>query len=411
MTVRERVNQMDNKFVEQVVAYAIDEVSLQYSYDFRVPPASIVGNGISTKIGDHVAKLKAKKVFIVTDKQIVKLGLMQPMLRSLERNAIAYAVFDEVEPDPTDVVVQAGVANLSKCNCDSVIAFGGGSAIDAGKAIAVFATNPFDLSRPITEETFKNPRCPLVAVPTTAGTGSEVTDISVITNIQTHIKHPLQHSYFIPDIAVIDPKLTLGIPPKITAATGIDVLTHAIESYLARGACTLAQALSYSAMQQVGKYLRVAVGDGSNLEARHHMAVASYMAGMAFSNAGLGLCHAMAHQIGAKYKLPHGTANAIVLPEVMHFNMLVRMERLRDVAHAFEQRIENLDPKDAAYKGIEGVKELIEDVGLPTRLRDIGAQKSDFEEMAKQALQDPTLTTNPRTVRVEDIIEVFERSY
>ena len=339
---------MDNKFVEQVVAYAIDEVSLQYSYDFRVPPASIVGNGLSVKIGDHVAKLKAKKVFIVTDKQIVKLGLMQPMLRSLERNAIAYAVFDEVEPDPTDVVVQAGIANLSKCNCDSVIAFGGGSAIDAGKAIAVFATNPFDLSRPITEETFKNPRCPLVAVPTTAGTGSEVTDISVITNIQTHIKHPLQHSYFIPDIAVIDPKLTLGIPPKITAATGIDVLTHAVESYLARGACTLAQALSYSAMQQVGKYLRVAVGDGSNLEARHHMAVASYMAGMSFSNAGLGLCHAMAHQIGAQYKLPHGTANALVLPEVMHFNMLVRMERLRDVAHAFEQRIENLDPKDAA---------------------------------------------------------------
>jgi len=402
---------MKDQLVEQIVAYAIDEVSIQNFYDFRVPPTSIVGDGISAKIGENITKLNCKNVFIVTDKQIVKLGLMKPMLRSLNRNNIGYTIFDKVEPDPTSQIVENGISQLKQCGCDGVITFGGGSSIDTGKAIAVFSTNPFNINQPLTNETIKNPRVPLIAVPTTAGTGSEVTDVIVITNTQNHLKVPMQHASLIPDMAVIDPKLTLGIPPRITAATGIDVLTHAIEAYMARGSCTLAQALSYSAMRSVGQYLRIAVGNGSNLDARHRMAVASYMAGMAFSNAGLGLCHAIAHQIGAKYKLPHGMSTAVVLPEVMHFNMLVRTEHLCDIALALNQKTENLDPKDAAYKGIEAVRELIEDIGLPTRLRDIGAQKEDFEEMAKRALKDPTITTNPRTVALEDILQIFERAY
>ncbi|MBS3949719.1 MAG: iron-containing alcohol dehydrogenase, partial [Peptococcaceae bacterium] len=225
-----------------------------------------------------------------------------------------------------------------------------------------------------------------------------------------HVKNPHQHAFFIPDMAIIDPTLTLGIPPAITAATGMDVLTHAVESYLARGVCTLGQALSYSAMQLVGMYLPLAVGDGADLHARHKLAEASYMAGMSFSNAGLGVCHAIAHQVGARFHIPHGVANAILLPEVMRFNMLVRQEQLGQIARAFNLRIEHLDQKEAALRAIEAVRELSASIGLPTHLQQIRAQMEDFPAMAKQALQDPTLTTNPRTVSYQDVIDILERS-
>lgn len=406
---------MDNLSLEEIVARSVtqtvDEMSVSNWYDFRVPPTSIVGNGISVRLGEYLERFCVQHVFVVTDAQIVALGLMQPMLRSLERFKIRYTIFSEVEPDPTDEVVRRGVEAFQACHCDAILAFGGGSALDAGKAIAVFSTNPLDLEQPLKESAILKPRPPLVAVPTTAGTGSEVTSVSVLTDTCRHIKVPLAHPLLIPDMAVIDPRLTLGIPPKITAATGIDVLAHAIESYLARGVCTLGMALSYSAMQLVGEWLRIAVGNGKDLEARHKMAVASYMAGMSFSNAGLGLCHAMAHQVGAQYQVPHGMANALLLPEVMRFNLLVRVDRLAGVARAFNQKVDDLQPKEAALKGIAAVEELIADIGLPGRLRAVGARPEDFPALAAQALRDPTLLTNPRSVRVEEIVQVFERAF
>jgi alcohol dehydrogenase class IV len=402
---------MDTQSVERIVAFTVDEVSIKNSYAFRVPPTSMVGDGVAAKIGDYLIRFNSRKVFIVTDKVIVKLGLLKPMLRSLERRGIGYAIFDQVEPDPTDTVVEQGVSTLKHCNCDTVVAFGGGSALDAGKAIAVYTSIPFNLNQSSLDEMIAIYRMPLIAVPTTAGTGSEVTDVTVITDTKTHIKVPLAHPALIPDMAVIDPTLTLGIPPIITAATGVDVLSHAIESYMAKGVCTLGQALSFAAMKLVANNLRLAVGDGSNLEARHKMAEASYMAGMSFSNAGLGLCHAIAHQIGAAYHVAHGAANGLVLPEVMRFNMLVRTEQSGEIARAFNQKIENLDPKDAALKGITAVRELIEEVGLPTRLREVGANESDFEALAKQALVDPTIITNPRSVRLEDVVQILKQCY
>jgi len=402
---------MDAAFLEDAITRAVDKMSVGNSYHFRVPPTTLVGDGYSVNIGEHLERLGACRVLIVTDKMIVKLGLMEPMLRSLQRRAMQYQIFDEVLPDPTDDVVRKGVEVLKASGCDTVLTFGGGSVIDAGKAIAVFAANPMIDSQPITDAARLNPRVALVAVPTTAGTGSEVTDITVITNSQTHVKMPHQHTSFIPDIAVIDPILTVGIPPSITAATGMDVLTHAVESYLAKGVCSLGQALSYSAIHLVARYLRRAVGNGSDLSARHHMAEASYMAGMSFSNAGLGVCHAIAHQLGALYKIPHGAANALMLPEVMQFNLLVRPERIMDVARAFNLRIEHLDDKDAALRGIEAVRELRADVGLPTRLEQIGARIDHFAVIAQQALLDPTIHTNPRSVGYQDIIDMLQHAF
>jgi alcohol dehydrogenase len=402
---------MDLSTLEEVVTLTADSLAVSNSYHFRVPPTTLVGDGISVKIGEYLKELDSRKVFIVTDQQIVHLGLMNPMLRSLARRQIEFQIFDEILPDPTDQVVQKGVTALRASGCDTVIAFGGGSVIDAGKAIAVFCANPLDEIQAVTNTSKLVQRLNLVAVPTTAGTGSEVTDITVITNNQTHVKIPHQHKFFIPDIAVIDPILTVGIPPAITAATGIDVLTHAVESYLARGVCTLGQALSYSAIQLVAAYLPLAVGDGNDLHARRKMAEASYMAGMSFSNAGLGVCHAIAHQVGAKYKIPHGVANALILPEVMQFNMLVRVDSLKDIARAFQLHIEHLDGKAAALRSIEAVRELIGAIGLPTRLEQVGASSDDFPAIARQALEDPTIRTNPRQVGDKDIIDILQRSF
>lgn len=401
---------MDPSLAEELVTTTADHLRVTNSYHFRVPPTTLVGDGISVKIGEYLGELKTRMAFIVTDKQIARLGLMNPMLRSLRRHQIDFTIFDEVLPDPTDQVVLKGIEVLKGCGCDTVITFGGGSVIDAGKAIAVFYANPMSSGMIVSNDTPLAARLPLMAVPTTAGTGSEVTDITVITNSQTHVKNPHQHAYFIPDIAVIDPTLTLGIPAGITAATGMDILTHAVESYVARGVCTLGQALSYSAMQLVASYLRLAVGDGSDLHARHKLAEASYMAGMSFSNAGLGVCHAIAHQLGARYNIPHGIANALVLPEVMQFNMLVRQEHLKEIARAFNLRTEHLDAKEAALRGIEAVRELRADIGLPTRLEQVGAKPHDFTTIAQQALEDPTIHTNPRAVHFEDVIDILTRS-
>ena len=402
---------MDHSILEEVITLTADQMGVANSYHFRVPPTTLVGDGISVQIGDYLEKLNSHKVLVVTDRQIISLGLMEPMLRSLKRRSIEYQVFDDVTPDPTVQVVQKGMDVLKASGCDTVLTFGGGSVIDAGKAIAVFCSNPACIGESICNMNKLTPRVKLVAVPTTAGTGSEVTDITVITDDQTHIKIPHQHEFFIPDIAVIDPTLTVGIPPAITAATGIDVLTHAVESYLAKGVCTLGQALSYSAIQLVAAYLPLAVGNGRDLYARRKMAEASYMAGMSFSNAGLGVCHAVAHQIGARYKIPHGVANALILPEVMQFNLLVRQDSLKDIARAFNLRIENLDTKAAALRGIEAVRELRAEIGLPTRLQDVGAIPGDFAAMANQALEDPTLKTNPRMVGYQDVIDILQRSF
>jgi len=402
---------MDADLLEKIVAYTVDETSIKNFYEFRVPPTSVVGDGISARLGDYLQRLHARCVLIVTDASIVRLGLMKPMLRSLERCGIQYQIFDQVTPDPTDEIVCAGLQALKDSRCEAVLTIGGGSAIDAGKAIAVFAANPFTPGTAVTPETELAPRLPLVAVPTTAGTGSEVTMVSVITDTHSHRKLPHNHPAFIPDIALIDPCLTLGIPPAITAATGMDVLTHAVESFLARGVCTLGRALSFNAIQLVSGNLRRAVGDGGNLDARHKMATASYMAGMSFSNAGLGLCHAMAHQVGAKYNLPHGTANAILLPEVMRFNMLIREDRLVEIARAFNQPVDSVAPRQAALQAIEAVRLLVEDVGLPTCLRQVGAKEDDFPAMAQHALEDPTLENNPRNASLADIIQVFHKSF
>jgi alcohol dehydrogenase len=302
--------------------------------------------------------------------------------------------------------VEAAARQAAESGCGAIVAFGGGSALDAAKAVALLLANPGSTVSDLESAAKINPRTmPLVAVPTTAGTGSEATTVTVIIDSARHVKRILIHDSLMPDLAIIDACLMLGVPQHVTAATGIDALTHAIEAYVASGATPMTQALAYRAISLIGEALPIAVGKGSDVAARESMALASYMAGIAFSNAGLGLCHAMSHQIGAAYNIPHGVANAIMLPSVMHYNQLVCKKSYQEIGLALCGRM-----MDAA-EAIRSVQALVVELGLPANLIEAGARKEDFPRFADAALEDPCLRANPRTASKQQIVSVFMHAY
>ena len=286
-----------------------------------------------------------------------------------------------------------------------MVAIGGGSALDAAKAIALLAANPELTVNDLLDPTrIRKHRAPLIAIPTTAGTGSEATNVTVITDSSNHHKRVIGHPSLVPDLALIDSCLMLRVPPYFTAATGIDALTHSIEAYVATKATPLTRALAYQAIHLIGEALPIATGQGNNVEARESMALASYMAGVAFSNAGLGLTHSMAHQIGPRYGIPHGVANSILLPSVMRFNELVCKKEFSDIGLALTGEIM---PSHAV---IDAIQRLVVDVGLPPNLAAAGGKEEDFDTLADEALKDYCIATNPRTVSKAQIIEVYQHA-
>ncbi|EAO5396194.1 ethanolamine utilization ethanol dehydrogenase EutG, partial [Salmonella enterica] len=285
--------------------------------------------------------------------------------------------------------------------CDGVVAFGGGSVLDAAKAVALLVTNPDQTLSAMTERSTLRPRLPLIAVPTTAGTGSETTNVTVIIDAVSGRKQVLAHASLMPDVAILDAAVTEGVPPNVTAMTGIDALTHAIEAYSALNATPFTDSLAIGAIAMIGKSLPKAVGYGHDLAARENMLLASCMAGMAFSSAGLGLCHAMAHQPGAALHIPHGQANAMLLPTVMGFNRMVCRERFSQIGRALTNK--KSDDRDA----IAAVSELIAEVGQSKRLADAGAKPEHYSAWAQAALEDICLRSNPRTATQAQIIDLY----
>ncbi|MDN6088932.1 MAG: iron-containing alcohol dehydrogenase, partial [Enterobacterales bacterium] len=322
----------------------------------------------------------------------------------LEQSGVAYEIWACPPGEPIDTDVNAAVTQLLQVQCDGVIALGGGSVLDAAKATALQAANPTLNFAELTPSLRLKRRLPLIAIPTTAGTGSEATNVSVIIAMPQHRKQVLVHALLIPDMAIIDACLTLGVPSHVTAATGIDALTHAIEAYVATNVTGLTRALAHRAITLIGQALPQAVGQGQDLAARESLMMASYMAGMAFSNAGLGLCHACAHQIGAAYGIAHGAANAIMLPQVMDFNRLVCKRTFAEIGHALTR-----ETCDAAGT-IRAIAQLIEDVGLGGNLASYGGQESDYAEFARAALQDVCIQSNPRTVTEAQIVALYRGS-
>lgn len=349
-----------------------------------------------------------RRVFIVTDKFMHESGRVSYLTDKIKAEGAKWEIFSDVTPDPDIETVTAGVAKILEFQPDTVIALGGGSPIDAAKAIVYFAAKQIDLRD-----------CPFVAVPTTSGTGSEVSKFAVITDRARGIKYPLIDDTLLPDYAVLDAELTCSVPPKVTADTGLDVLTHAIEAFVCTEANAFTDALAEKSVKLVDHYLLLAYKEPDNREARQGMHNASCLAGAAFSNAGLGLCHSMAHAMGAQFHIPHGRANAILLPVVMSFNagcettLTPVATRYAELASLIGMGATSM--RQSALNLIHMVRRLQQRMGVPQCIKDAGVSAEDFETaldtMADAALADRCTATNPKLCTKEDIIELYRQAY
>lgn len=367
------------------------------------------GEKAINQIVNEVGKRKFKKAFIVTDNDLMKAGVTPKVLHILETNQLPYEVFDKTIANPTISVVKLGIDGYEKSGADYILAIGGGSPIDTAKAIGIVINNPeFKDIRSLegTAET-KNPSVPILAVPTTAGTAAEVTINYVITDEEKNRKFVCVDPHDIPLVAFIDSEMMASMPSSLSAATGMDALTHAIEGYITKGAWELSDMFHLKAIEIISRSLRASVN--GEVEAREDMALGQYIAGMGFSNVGLGLVHGMAHPLGAWYDTPHGVANAILLPTVMEYNAVEAGEKYRDIALAMGVKETNKMTLEEVQKAaVEAVKTLSNDVGIPTSLKEVGVKEIDLKALAKDALADVCTGGNPRDTNEVEILELYQ---
>lgn len=382
-------------------------------FDFLMPSVNFFGPGVIAKIGDRAKMLNMHKLLIVTTEGLSKIdnGPVKQTIASLEKAGVDYAVFTGAEPNPKIRNVQAGKKMYQDENCDSIITVGGGSAHDCGKGIGIVLTNGDDISKLAGIETLKNPLPPLMAVNTTAGTGSELTRHAVITNEKTHLKFVVVSWRNIPLVSFNDPMLMLDIPKNITAATGCDAFVQAIEPYVSVDHNPITDSQCKEAIQLIQTALPEVVANGHNIEARTKMVEAEMLAGMAFNNANLGYVHAMAHQLGGQYDAPHGVCCALLLTTVEEYNLIACPERFAELAKVMGFDTTGLTLYEAAQKSIDGMREMCRLVGIPSSIKEIGAKPEDFEMMAKNALKDGNAFSNPRKGTVEDIVKLYQKAY
>jgi alcohol dehydrogenase len=366
-----------------------------------------MGAGCLNEAADAIKAQSYKKALIVTDKVLNKIGVAKQIADLLATRDIETIIFDGAQPNPTTGNVEAGLKMLSDNQCDFVVSLGGGSAHDCAKGIALVSSNGGKIADYEGVDQSKVPQLPLIAINTTAGTASEMTRFCIITDEKRHIKMAIVDKHTTPNMSVNDPLLMLAKPASLTAATGMDALTHAVEAYVSTAATPITDAVAIKAIELIQAYLRTAVLDGQNLEAREQMAYAQFMAGMAFNNASLGYVHAMAHQLGGFYDLPHGVCNAILLPHVQRYNAQVCPERLTDIAKAMGVNVQGMSPEQGAKAAIEAIQALSQAVGIPAGLQELGAKAEDIAVLANNALKDACGITNPKQATHDDICAIF----
>ena len=378
-------------------------------YDYLMPSVNFFGPGCLEVIGERAKILNGKKALIVTDKFLSSLkgGAVERSVELLAKAGIESVIFDQVEPNPKDVNVYAGAKVYKDNNCDMIITIGGGSPHDCGKGIGIAVTHPKDICEYAGIETLEFPLPPIIAVNTTAGTASEVTRHAVITNTKTKVKFVIVSWRNLPQVSINDPILMIGKPAGLTAATGMDALTHAVEAYVSKDANPVTDAAAIQAIKLIATNLRQAVANGENLKARENMAYASLLAGMAFNNGNLGYVHAMAHQLGGLYDMPHGVANAMLLPHVCRYNMIANPEKFADIAVFMGENVDGLSTIEAAEKAIDALFRLSSDVGIPKSLKEAGVKEEDIELMSVNALKDGNAFSNPRKGNEKDIAAIF----
>ena len=378
---------------------------------FILNEVSYFGPGARKVLPEVVERLGKKKALVVTDKGLVKFGVAGMVTEVLDKAGIAYEVFSDVKPNPTVTNVKDGIEAFRNAGADFIIAIGGGSSMDTAKGIGIVINNP-EFSDIVSLEgcaPTKNKSVPIVALPTTAGTAAETTINYVIIDEDKKKKMVCVDPNDIPAVAIIDAELMYSLPKSLTAATGMDALTHAIEGYITKGAWDMSDMFEIEAIRMIHRNLQKAVDEPSNADARNGMAVAQYIAGMAFSNVGLGLVHGMAHPMGSLFDVPHGVANALLLPTVMEFNMPACMDKYPRIAEAMGVDITGMTPEEASQAAVEAVRQLALNVGIPQHLSELGITAADIPALAEQAIADVCTPGNPREVTLDDIKALYTK--
>ena len=376
---------------------------------FILNETSYHGKGALAAVADEAKNRGFRKALICSDPDLIKFGVTKKVTDVLDGAGLAYELYSDIKANPTIENVQHGVEEFKKCGADYIIAVGGGSSMDTAKGIGIIINNPefADVRSLEGVAPTKKPSVPIIAVPTTAGTAAEVTINYVITDVEKNRKMVCVDPHDIPIVAVVDPDMMSTMPKSLTAATGMDALTHAIEGYITKGAWELSDMFHLKAIEIIARSLRGAVENTA--DGREGMALGQYVAGMGFSNVGLGIVHSMAHPLGALYDTPHGIANAIILPTVMEYNAPVTGEKYRDIAKAMGVKgTENMSQEEYRKAAVDAVKQLAKDVGIPDNLRDI-VKPEDVQFLSESAFADACRPGNPRDTSVEEIAELYRK--
>jgi len=378
--------------------------------EFCTPGKIIFGLGGLSQVGAEAKRLGNKVLVVLGRSAMRKSGALNRLTRLLKENNLEYIVYENIPSDPTVETVDNGANFARKESCNLVIALGGGSVLDTGKAISAMVTNEGSVADYQEIEgkgrKFKTKPIPFIAIPTTSGTGSEATKNAVITNTKLGLKKSIRDPWLIPEIALVDPELTLSLPPYVTAICGGDALTQCVESYLGKKSQEITDVLALHAIGLIGKSLVKTVKDGKNLEARKNMAMAALLSGLCLSNSGLGLAHALSHPLGVYYKIPHGLSCAVLLPYVMEYNLPVVAKRLTKIAQSLGEDISILSETENAQRAVDKVKDLLTQAGIKTNLSEWEIKKEDFPKLIKGA-KGGSLNNNPRDTSNEDLIELL----
>ena len=374
---------------------------------FYIPSVNIIGADSLKDAMNTMTEYGFRRTLIVTDSVLMQLGMAGHIQKALQEHDIFSVIFDGTHPNPTTINVADGLKILKENDCDSVISLGGGSPHDCAKGIALVAANGGDIRDYEGVDRSAKPQLPMIAINTTAGTASEMTRFCIITDVDRHIKMAIVDKHVTPLLSVNDSLLMVGMPKSLTAATGMDALTHAIEAYVSVAATPITDACALKAVTMISDNLSIAVESGGNVHAREAMAYAQFLAGMAFNNASLGYVHAMAHQLGGFYDLPHGVCNAVLLPHVQVFNSQVAAARLRDCATAMGVHVAGMTDAEGAQACIGAIRALARQVNIPAGLRDLGVKEEDIPVLATNALKDACGLTNPIQATHDEIMAIY----
>jgi len=382
------------------------------THTFYSPTKVILGMHTASHTGDEIQGLGGGKTLVVTDPGVVAAGLMAPIIASLEEKDIPYVLYDGVEPEPPSRVIDRGAEIFKAEACRLILGIGGGSSLDAAKGISIMAVNEGGILDYCGMDQVPRKGAPLILMPTTAGTGAEVTRGVVLTDEEKNMKNVVFSPHALPDTAIVDPLLTLSMPPSVTADTGMDAMVHAIETYVSMNATVFSDILAERAIEWIAKYLPVARSKGANREARNHMTVAATLAGMAFGSGGLGAVHGLAYPLGTEYHLNHGRTNAIMLPHIMAFNLPGSPSRFARIASLMGNDVKGLSPLEAAEVSVMAVQELLDTIEVSYRLRDYGISESDLPKLAEGGMRQARLfVPNPRDLSEGDVRAIYESAF